>query len=75
MGVCTLINLAPGDTYLNRALADGHAGITGEGHNERIRYAAADHSERWSDPEEKVRAELWAELVYKYDYSSRTHRR
>ena len=29
----------------------------------------ADRSERWSDPEEKVRAELWAELIYKYDYS------
>ena len=29
---------------------------------------AADHSERWSDPEEKVRAEFWAELIYKYEY-------
>ena len=56
-------------TYLNRALNDGHVEITGEGRIERIRYVAADHSERWSDPEEKVRAELWAELVYKYDYS------
>lgn len=27
------------------------------------------HSERWSDPEEKVRAELWAELIYKYEYA------
>ena len=60
--------LAPGDTYLNRALADGHAEITGEGRNERIHYVAAGHSERWSDPEEKVRAELWAELIYKYEY-------
>ena len=56
------------DTYLNRALADGHAEITGEGRNERIRYIAAGHPERWSDPEEKVRAELWAELIYKYEY-------
>ena len=56
------------DTYLSRALADGHAEITHEGRNERIRYVAADRSERWSDPEEKVRAELWAELVYKYEY-------
>ena len=56
------------DTYLNRALADGHAEITGEGRSERIRYTAAGHSERWSDPEEKVRAELWAELIYKYEY-------
>ena len=38
---------------------------------ERIRpheLVDADHPERWSDPEEKVRAELWAELIYKYDY-------
>ena len=55
-------------TYLERALADGHAEIVGEGRNERIRYIAAAHSERWSDPEEKVRAEFWAELIYKYEY-------
>ena len=55
-------------TYLARALADGHAAIAGEGRNERIHYAAAGHSERWADPEEKVRAELWAELIYKYEY-------
>ena len=55
-------------TWLARALADGSAEITGEGRNERIRYTAAGHSERWSDPEEKVRAELWAELIYKYEY-------
>ena len=59
----------PGDTtYLERARADGHAEIIGKGQNERIHYIAADHSERWSDPEEKVRAEFWAELIYKYKY-------
>ena len=58
----------PHRTYLDRALGDGHAVIAGAGRSERIRYIAADHSERWSDPEEKVRAELWAELIYKYDY-------
>ena len=57
--------------YIDRAFADGHAEIVGEGRTERIRYVAADHSERWSDPEEKVRAELWAELIYKYDYPPR----
>ncbi len=56
------------ETYLKRAIADGHAELTGEGKSERIRYVAADHSERLSDPEEKVRAELWAELIYKYEY-------
>ena len=55
-------------TFLARALDDGHAKIAGEGRNERIHYIAAGHSERWADPEEKVRAELWAELVYKYEY-------
>ena len=56
-------------TYLARALTDGHAETTGEGRNERINYIAAKHSERWADPEEKVRAELWAELIYKYEYA------
>ncbi len=55
-------------TFLERAIADGHAEITGEGKTERIHYIAADHSERWADPEEKVRAEFWAELIYKYEY-------
>lgn len=27
------------------------------------------HTERWTDPEEKIRAEFWAELIYKYEYS------
>jgi type I restriction enzyme M protein len=55
-------------TYLKRAIDDGLVEITGEGKNERIRYAAAEHSERWADPEEKTRAEFWAELIYNYDY-------
>ena len=55
-------------TYLDRALEDGQAVIAGEGSSERIWYIAADHSERWADPEEKVRAEFWAELIYKYEY-------
>lgn len=55
-------------TYLEQAIEDGHAKITGEGKTQRIHYIAASHSERWSDPEEKVRAEFWAELIYKYEY-------
>ena len=55
-------------TYLEQAIEDGHAKIGGEGKTQRIRYVAANHSERWSDPEEKIRAELWAELIYKYHY-------
>ncbi len=60
----------PQGTYLERAFADGHAELIGEGKSERIHYKSAAHKERWSDPEEKVRAEFWAELIYKYEYVS-----
>jgi type I restriction enzyme M protein len=56
-------------TYIERAITDGHAEITGEGKSERIHYKAAAHTERWGDPEEKVRAEFWAELILKYEYA------
>ena len=69
-GVKTMAEATIGQSYLYHAIADGQAEITGEGRNERIHYIAADHSERYSDPEEKVRAELWAELIYKYNYSA-----
>jgi len=55
-------------TFLQRALKDGHAKITGEGKAQRIVYLAVNHSERYSDPEEQVRAEFWAELIYRYEY-------
>jgi type I restriction enzyme M protein len=58
----------PAKTFLQRAIEDGLAKFTSEGKTERIHYVAADHSEGWADPEEKVRAEFWAELIYKYDY-------
>ena len=58
----------PEGNYLQQALADGRAKLTREGRNERIEYVAASRSQRWSDPEEKVRAELWAELIYHYEY-------
>src|ERR1039457_1151762 len=58
----------PQPPYLKQAIADGLVKFTGEGKTERIQYLAAAHSERWADPEEKVRAEFWAELIYKYDY-------
>lgn len=56
-------------TYLQRAIDDEFVNFKGEGKTERIHYVAASHSERWADPEEKVRAEFWAELIYKYEYS------
>ena len=55
-------------TYLERALRDGYAEIVEEGRKQKIIYKAVDHSERYSDPEEQVRAEFWAELIYRYQY-------
>lgn len=55
-------------SFLDQALYDERAELIGEGKSERIRYVAVDRSERWTDPEEKVRSELWAELIYKYEY-------
>lgn len=59
----------PQPPFLKHAINDGLVKFSGEGKNERIHYVDADHSERWADPEEKVRAEFWAELIYKYEYS------
>jgi len=54
--------------YLERAIADGHAKLTGEGKQQKILYVAVNHTERYADPEEQVRAEFWAELIYRYGY-------
>ena len=56
-------------SFLQRAIKDGYAYITGAEEKQRITYISSDnHSEYLSDPEEKVRAEVWAELIYQYDY-------
>jgi type I restriction enzyme M protein len=55
-------------TYLERAQKDGHAKLAGEGKQQKITYIAVNHSERYADPEEVVRAEFWAELIYRYGY-------
>jgi hypothetical protein len=55
-------------TYLERAITDGHAKLTGEGKQQKILYVAVNHTERYADPEEQVRAEFWAELIYRYGY-------
>lgn len=56
------------ESYLERALADGYAVIDSSGPKTRIEYVAVDRSEVFADPEEKVRAEFWAELIYRYGY-------
>src|SRR5438067_6128591 len=57
-------------TFLERAIADGHAKLIGEGKTQQIHYIAVNWKERYSDPEEKVRAEFWAELIYRYGYEA-----
>ncbi|MBI5374410.1 MAG: restriction endonuclease subunit M [Candidatus Schekmanbacteria bacterium] len=55
-------------TYLEQSIEKGYATIAGEGTKQRITYVAVNHSERFSDPEEQVRAEYWAELIFRYGY-------
>ena len=55
-------------TYLEKALKNGYAQLSGEGKAEKITYVAIDHTERYADPEEKIRTDYWAELIYRYGY-------
>lgn len=54
--------------YLRMAFEAGHLRLEGSGRSERMLYVAAPRTERWSDPEEKVRAAYYAELIYRYGY-------
>jgi type I restriction enzyme M protein len=56
-------------TLTDKALDEGHLRLDRSGKTERIVYVAVNHSEKWSDPEEKVRAEFYSELIYRYGYS------
>ena len=56
-------------TFLERAIKDGYAYISGPEDKQKITYVTSNNfSEKYNDPEEKVRAEFWAELIYKYEY-------
>jgi len=56
-------------TYLEQAIKSGYAHIFGPEGKQKITYVTSDdHTERYDDPEEQVRAEVWAELIYKYEY-------
>jgi type I restriction enzyme M protein len=55
--------------YASMAFEDGQLRLERSGKTERIVYVAPNRSERWSDSEEKVRAEFYAELIYRYGYS------
>jgi type I restriction enzyme M protein len=58
----------PEKTFLERATQDGYVRLTGEGKSQKITYVAVSHSEKYADPEEWVRGEFWAELIYRYGY-------
>ena len=61
-------------SYLDRAVKDGYAIITGPENKQKIIYVTSDnHTENYNDPEEKVRAEFWAELIYEYDDPEGNH--
>lgn len=57
-----------GENYTARAIADGFLRIDTTSKQPRVLYTAVNRYERWSDPEEKVRAEFYAELIYRYGY-------
>ena len=54
---------------LQRAQKDGYINITGPEGKQKIEYVTSErHTENYEDPEEKVRANFFAELIYKYEY-------
>ena len=54
---------------LQKAIKEGYITISGNEGKRKITYVASEnHSENFEDPEEKVRAEFYAELIYKYQY-------
>ena len=56
-------------TSVQRAIKDGYINIIGnEGKRKIIYVASNNHTENYEDPEEMVRAEFYAELIYKYEY-------
>lgn len=60
--------MSDGKDFLSQALIDKRAEYITSGSVERIRYITTEYSEVWNKPEARVRAELWAELIYKHDY-------
>lgn len=54
-------------SYLQRAIENKLAQITGEDKERKITYLTLNITKRL-DPEEQVRAEFWAELIFRYKY-------
>lgn len=56
-------------SYLEKAIKDGYVYLSGTDNKQKITYVTCEgRSENYTNPEEKVRAEFWAELIYKYEY-------
>ena len=72
MDIKDMITDGLGETFLTslqRAIKDGYINIIGnEGKRKIIYVASNNHMENYEDPEEMVRAEFYAELIYKYEY-------
>jgi hypothetical protein len=58
-------------SHTTRALAEGILRLDRSNKVEKIVYVAVNRMERWSDSEEKVRAEFYAELIYRYGYEAK----
>lgn len=54
--------------HFDQAMKDGHLQLIQAGKTEKMRYVAVNVAEKWSDPEEKIRAAYYAELIYRYGY-------
>ena len=57
-------------TFLQRAFKDGFLQLVTGARTEKVRYVSVNRTETWSDPEEKVRASFYAELIYRYGYTA-----
>lgn len=66
-----MFNESESEELIKKAEAEGYLRFTGEGKNQRVVYVhSGGHSERWSDPEEKIRAAFYAELIFNYEYAA-----
>ena len=55
--------------YLKRAQEDGYVSVSGEDGKKQITYFNSNnYRDNYNDPEEQIRAEFLAELIYKYEY-------
>ncbi|MFD6817725.1 restriction endonuclease subunit M [Microbacterium sp. NPDC060132] len=59
-----------GGDLVQLAAKDGYLRFEGEGRTQRVTYVHSGASEIYGDPEERVRASMYAELVYVYGYEA-----